>query len=295
MESPCITASYILINDTIVPYGNATVHVNDRGFLFGDAVYETIRAYRGSAFLLAEHLQRLRNSASSLYLTIPWSDDDLTSRLGDLLLANKIDGGRIRITVTRGFGDVRARPEELISPTLVITADPLTPVQGEEQAGVRIEVAGRIRNSPDALDPAIKSGNLLNNLLARFEMRDRRSFEVLLPNHLGEITEGSISNFFIVDGEGCLRTPALASGLLPGITRALVLDLARLAGVPVSEIAVSREDCLRAEEIFLTASTIEILPVAVIDHQELPRPVPGEITRLLQVSYRRHVEECLAP
>lgn len=287
-----MTASdYVLIGDEVIPIAEACLPIGDRGFLFGDAVYETLRSYDGCPFLLHEHLRRLRHSAAALYMELPWTDADLAERLQRLLRANRIDAGRIRITVTRGDGDVRALPDQIGPPRLVMSAEALAPLPAHLAGGVRVEISRRIRNLPSALDPAIKSANLLNNLLARFEMKSADSYEVLLPNHDGELTEGSLTNLFLIDGEGCLRTPALESGLLAGITRALVLTLAEEEDIPTAECRITPDELLDAREAFLTASTIEIMPIGWVEDRPLADPIPGPVTRRLQECYRECVRD----
>jgi len=282
-------ADFVLIGERLVPAAEACLPVNDRGFLFGDAVYETLRAYGGRPFLLVEHLARLARSAAAIYLTLPWSTAALSERLERLLAANGIDAGRIRITVTRGAGGVRSRLDEFGPPTLVMTAEPFTSLpESRYREGVAVEIARRPRNLPGALDPAIKSGNLLNTLLARFEMRDPGSFEVLMLNQHGELGEASLANLFLVDADGRLRTPALASGILPGITRALVLELARAEGLEPDEGPVLPAELLAAREGFLTASTLEVLPIAKVDGQPLGTGA-GPVARLLLARYRARV------
>lgn len=279
----------VLIGDRILERAEALLPVSDRGFLYGDAVYETLRCYAGRPFLLDAHLARLRRSATALYMTLPWTDDALRDRLMGLLAANGIGDGRIRITVTRGEGDLRARPETMLAPRLVITTEPLPALTAERwEQGVAVEIAGRLRNLPGALDPAIKSGNFLNNLLARFEMKSSDSFEVLLPNHRGELGEGSLANFFLVDADGTLRTPAADSGILVGITRELVLKLARAEGLPAEEGRVLPEDLLASREAFLTASTLEVLPIARVEGRTL-QACPGPVTRRLRERYHERV------
>ena len=282
-------AAFVLIGDRLLPAGEACLPVSDRGFLFGDAVYETLRAYAGRPFQLDAHLERLARSAAAIYLELPWSAATLTERLGGLLAANRIDAGRIRITVTRGPGDVRRRLDQLGPPTLVMTADPFTPLEEARYArGVPVEIARRPRNLPGALDPAIKSGNLLNTLLARFEMRDAESFEVLMLNHRGELGEASLANLFLVDAAGRLRTPPLGSGILPGITRALVLELAAAEGLDPDEGPVLPEALLAAREAFLTASTLEVLAISHVDGTPLAAAA-GPVTRRLLARYRERM------
>jgi branched-chain amino acid aminotransferase len=225
-------------------------------------------------------------------MSLPWTADELGSRLRRLLDANRIDQGRIRITVTRGEGDLRARPEEMGPPSLIMTADPLEPpTPGAYERGVPVEIANRIRNLPGALDPAIKSGNLLNNLLARFEVKNPDTFEVLLPNHRGELSEGSLSNLFIVDEEGRLRTPGEESGILVGITRALVIELARAEGLDCREGSLGRDELLASREAFLTASTLELLPISHVDGQVIGAGGAGPVARLLLDRYQDRVRE----
>lgn len=282
----------VLIGDRLLPRDEAVLPVSDRGFLYGDAVYETLRAYEGHPFLLPQHLERLRRSASALYMSLPWSSAELALRLLRLLDANSIDQGRIRITVTRGMGDLRASLDEMGTPHLIMTADPLTPPAAEVyERGVSVEIASRIRNLPGALDPAIKSGNLLNNLLARFEMKHADTFEVLMPNHRGELSEGSLSNLFIVDDAGRLHTPGEESGLLAGITRALVIEIARNEGLECIEGRLTREDLMAAREAFLTASTMELLPIRRVDGERIGPGGAGSMTTLLLERYRERVRE----
>ncbi len=282
-------AAFVLLDDRLVPAGEACLPVSDRGFLYGDAVYETLRSYGGRPFRLNAHLERLARSARAIYLDLPWPAAELAVRLDRLLAANRIDAGRLRITVTRGPGDLRARPEQLGPPRLLMTAEPFTPLPEALYArGVPVEIAARPRNLPGALDPAIKSGNLLNTLLARFEMRDPASFEVIMLNHRGELGEASLANLFLVDAQGVLRTPALDSGILAGITRGLVLELARAAGLDPQEGPLAPAALFAAREAFLTASTLEVMPIASVDGLPLPAAA-GPVARHLHARYRERV------
>lgn len=282
-------AAFVLIDDRLVPAGEACLPVSDRGFLYGDAVYETLRSYGGRPFRLDAHLERLARSARAIYLDLPWPAAELALRLDRLLAANRIEAGRLRITVTRGPGDLRARPEQLGPPRLLMTAEPFTPLPEALYArGVPVEIATRPRNLPGALDPAIKSGNLLNTLLARFEMRDPASFEVIMLNHRGELGEASLANLFLVDAQGVLRTPALDSGILAGITRGLVLELARAEGLDPREGPLAPAALFAAREAFLTASTLEVMPIASVDGRPLPAAA-GPVARRLHARYRERV------
>ncbi|MDP6418183.1 MAG: aminotransferase class IV [Candidatus Krumholzibacteria bacterium] len=285
-------ASHVLLNLRVIPVGEAKVSVSDRGFLFGDGIYETLRVYGGCPFLLDEHLLRLRESGRSIYLDLPWSDGELKEGVRELLETNRISEGRMRITVTRGIGDVRARPHEMKDPLLVIRVEHYeAPAEDYYETGVKVEIADRFRNLPAALDPAVKSGNFLNNLLARFEMKREDSFEILLPNHRGELTEGSLSNLFLVDERGKLLTPSPESGLLLGITRSHVLEIARSEGLDLRECTILPRDLREASEAFLTASTLEILPIAFVEEKRIGEPGMGPVTAMLREAYRREVLE----
>ncbi len=290
-----LPSPYILVGDEIFAHDEAKVSASDRGFLYGDGIYETLRIYGGVPFEMEEHLERLHESAEALYMHLPWSDGELADKIRRTLEANETAEGRLRITVTRGEGDVRARPEELRSPEIVIRAQPYEP-PGDEfyRRGVGVEISERIRNLPGALDPAIKSGNLLNNLLARFEMRQRDTFEILLPNSRGELTEGSLSNIFLVDGHSRLLTPSAESGILLGITRKWVMDLARGLGMEVVEKAVMPEELFEAKEAFITASTLEILPVKEVEGRTIGAGEAGPETLKLLDAYRQRVREYCA-
>jgi len=285
-----LPSPYILIGDEVFPRSRAKVSASDRGFLYGDGIYETLRIYGGRPFEMEEHLGRLRESAAALYMHFPWSDRQLAGKIRRTLEANETVEGRLRITVTRGEGDVRARPEALLEPLIVIRAQPYEPPpDGLYRCGVKVEISRRVRNIPGALDPSIKSGNLLNNLLARFEMRDDEAFETLLPNPQGELTEGSLSNFFLVDSRGSLLTPRPESGILLGITRKNVMELAREEGLEVLEQAVFPGDVAEAREAFITASTLEILPVSRVEATEIGEGRAGPVTLGLLEAYRRRV------
>jgi branched-chain amino acid aminotransferase len=287
-----LPSPYILVGDEIFAHHEAKVSASDRGFLYGDGIYETLRIYQGIPFEMEEHLGRLRESAEALYMFLPWSDEELARKIRRTLEANHTQEGRLRITVTRGEGDVRARPEELREPVIVIRAQPYEP-PGEDyyHRGVSVEISERIRNLPDALDPAIKSGNLLNNLLARFEMRSKSTFETLLPNARGELTEGSLSNIFLVDVEGRLITPSAESGILLGITRKWVMDLAEGSGLEVLEKGVTAAELYEAREAFITASTLEILPVTRVEDKTIGLGQAGPVTLALLETYREGVND----
>lgn len=284
---------WVYLNDKFVPQEEAVVSVFDHGFLYGDGVYETLRAYRGRVFHLAEHLARLERSASRIQLTLPVSRGRLTDLVRESLLRNQLQEVYIRITVSRGAGEIGLDPALCKSPTLVIIAKPFQPYPESLYAdGVSVIIAKTRRNLPEALPPQVKSLNFLNNILAKMEAKAAGAHEALMLNHLGDVTEGTTSNVFAVR-EGRLLTPSVESGILEGITRRLVLQLASELGIPAEETRLTVDDLLRADECFLTNTTQEVLPVTRVNGTMIGNGRPGEITRRLHVSFRACLDRLL--
>ena len=251
------------IDGRLLTAEQATVSVFDRGFLFGDSVYETVRTYGGRPFLLDRHLVRLARSADGLFLPIPRGVDALGGEIERTLAAAENEEAYIRIVVTRGhregFVDLDERTAE--DGTVVLIVRPLAPIApAAYDEGVDVAVVGVLRTGRRSLDPRIKSGNYLNNILALREAKRLGCFECLMPNRDGELTEGSTSNVFLVK-DGALRTPVLDSGLLDGITRGFVLELAAEIGLSVHEERLGLEDIESADGMFMTSSLKEVLPV----------------------------------
>lgn len=277
---------WVYLNDKFVPQEEAVVSVFDHGFLYGDGVYETLRAYRGRVFKLAEHLARLERSASHIQLHLPAGPDRLTDLVREALRRNQLSDSYLRITVSRGAGEIGLDPALCKAPTLVIIAKPFQPYPESIYAeGVSVIVARTRRNLPEALPPQVKSLNFLNNILAKMEAKAAGAHEALMLNHRGDITEGTTSNVFVVQ-EGRLRTPSVECGILDGITRELVLQLASELGVPSEETRLTVEDLIRAEECFLTNTTQEVLPVTRVDGRLIGDGLPGVVTRRIHASFR---------
>lgn len=279
----------VWLNGALVPLGAARIPAFDRGFLFGDGIYETVRAYGGRPFRLAEHLHRLALSARRLALRWPGGARPLVEGVRRVLAANGLGDARIRLVVTRGpgtpdLGGIAAARR----PTIFIYALPYVPPSPRAyRDGVQAIIPSVVRNDRRALDPAIKSLNLLNNLLATREARRAGAREAIMLNPQGFVAEAAAANVFFVR-RGVLLTPALTVGILAGITRDLVIELAGRLGRPVREGRFRAADLLGAEEAFVTASTIEILPLASIGRRRLPRLRP--VTRALMAAYRVTVE-----
>jgi branched-chain amino acid aminotransferase len=271
----------IYINGTLFDKEDAKISVYDHGLLYGDGVFEGIRVYSGKVFRLAEHLERLWNSAKAIWLQIPMTPDQLAQAVRDTVKVNQIDDGYVRLVVTRGAGSLGLDPNKTSDPQVIIIADyiALYPPEYYEQ-GLQIVTVSTIRNHPAALSPRIKSLNYLNNILAKIEGQQAGCVEALMLNHKGEVSECTGDNIFLVS-KGALLTPSVDAGVLEGITRAVVIELARGAGIPVREIPLTKHDVYIADEAFLTGSAAEIVPVVKVDSRPIGDAKPGPITKRL--------------
>lgn len=274
------------IDGNVVPYAEARVSAFDNGFAFGDSAYETLRTYGGRPFALGRHLARLRRSTGRLGFAIPRPDAELAARIDALLERAGNPESYLRLIVSRGVGDLSYRLERVQGPTIVILAKPLEPFQEVQFAeGIAVALVKVRRNSPRSLDPAIKSSNLLNNLLATREAQAAGAFEAILLNERDEIAEGAGSNLFVAK-TGVLRTPPLAAGLLAGITRELVLELAAELRIAAIEAPLRPDDLLSADEAFITSTLKEVMPVSRVGTRPVGDGRPGPLTRRLLEAYR---------
>jgi branched-chain amino acid aminotransferase len=268
---------------------NAHISVFDRGFLYGDSVYETIGSVGGRLFALPEHLDRLERSAARLGMRLP-PRPDIERAIAETVAAAGNAETRVRVMVTRGAGPLDLDPASAVEPALVVIAQPLGgPSAQMYDNGVAVAIATVVRNLPGAIDPAVKSGNYLNNVLALQEARRRHSgvHEAILCAAGGSVAEGASSNVFAVVG-GELQTPALQVGILEGVTRGQVLALARAEKIPAREMDFLAPDELRAaDEVFLTSAGRGVLPVTAIDGRPVADGKPGPVTRRLMRSYDR--------
>jgi branched-chain amino acid aminotransferase len=277
------------IDGRIYAEGEAKISVFDHGFLYGEGVYEVLRTYQKEPFLFEPHMTRLRASAAQILLPVPWTDEEIRARIAATIAAANLPGeAYIRLLLTRGVGELVYDPAACPNPTTVIIIKPQVeqPAKVYEE-GVQISLVPVLRNHPQSLNPLIKSNNLLNNALAMQQAYARQGYEALMRNHRGEICECSQSNFFVVS-KGVVHTAPLDAGLLAGVTRAYVLDLARALGYGTSEAALFEKDLASADEAFLTSSTREIVPVVRIDDLTIGDGGPGPITRGLISEFRRH-------
>lgn len=280
------------IDGRLLPPEEATISVFDRGFLFGDSVYETIRTYGGRPFLLDRHLSRLARSADGLWLPIPRGLESLRTELDRTLEAAANPESYVRIVVTRGATEglvnLDAHSAETGSVLVIVR-----PFEGQDPAcfeeGVDVAIVGVLRTGRRSLDPKIKSGNYLNNILALREAKRLGCFECLMPNREGNLTEGSTSNVFLVR-DGRLFTPALESGLLDGITRGFVLELAAEAGIEVVETTLDADDLSAADGLFITSSLKEVMPVKRVKRMDGTVLWEGRVHAVARDLRRRYLE-----
>jgi len=273
------------IDGAIVEPEAAKVSVFDRGFLYGDSVYETIGTAYGRLFALRDHLDRLERSAQRIGLAVP-PRATIERAVADTVAAADNPESRVRVMLTRGTGRLDLDPAAAGDTRLIVIVFPLGPPTPEMyQRGVTVAIVSIARNSPRAIDPAVKSGNYLNNVLALGEARRRfNAHEAILCAGDGSIAEGASSNVFVVIG-GEIRTPPAEVGILDGITRAKVITLCQEAGIPFAERRLTPDELRGADEVFLTSATRAVLPVTRIDDRPVASGVPGPITRRLIEHY----------
>jgi branched-chain amino acid aminotransferase len=290
---------WIYLNDRFVTEEDAVVSVFDHGFLYGDGVYETIRSYGNRIFMRDQHLARLRRSADAIGLTIPIAEHRWPSLLHEAMTRNDVGHERtdayLRITISRGTGDIGLDPALCPTPTVVIMAKPLHPPPPEHyRTGVTLIVARTRRNLPGALSPQIKTTNFLNNILAKREAIAAGAFDSILLNWESQVTECTVSNLFFVQGDR-LCTPAPACGLLDGITRNIVLSLAQEMQIPVDEGHFEIEAIHTADECFLTNTSMEVLPVTKVDGHPVGNGLPGLLTRQIHAYFMANRGRFLEP
>lgn len=263
---------------------NATVSVLDRGFLYGDSVYEVVRTYQGQMFALQEHLDRLRRSADYLYMSVPWTDAEIQAEIERTLTQVTWVDSYIRIVVSRGSETtISLDPSPGLTPNLLIMVKetPADPVFVED--GLYLAIVDRLRNDIRALSPAAKTGNYLNNILAKIEAQKQGADDALLLNADGWVTESTVSNLWVVK-DGTLKTPQLDVGILQGVTRHFVFQLLREQQIPAAEALLKPDDLWAADEIFLSSSVRLIIPIRQINDHPMPQ-CPGPITRGLWKSF----------
>ena len=265
---------------------DAKISVFDHGLLYGDGIFEGIRAYNGRVFKLKEHIDRLFYSAKAILLTIPLTHQKICEAVVETCRQNQIQDGYIRLVVTRGVGGLGLNPNRCKQPSVIVIADKIELYPREMyERGLDIITVPTVRNLHSALNPAIKSLNYLNNIMAKIEANLGGCEEAIMLNAQGFVSECTGDNLFIIKA-GKMYTPPLSAGALYGITRSVVIDLARQSGMEVSEPDLTRYDLFNADECFLTGTGAELIPVVKIDGRVIGDGKPGPITRKLVEKYR---------
>ena len=277
----------IYLNGKLVDASAARISVYDHGLLYGDGVFEGIRSYNGLVFKLKEHIDRLYESAHTIMLKIPMSKTQMIQAVVTTLRANRLKDAYVRLVVTRGVGDLGLDPRKCHQPTIFIIAGEIVLYpERVYKEGMEIITVPTPRNVPEALNPQIKSLNYLNNILAKIEAINGGVEEALMLSAHGYVAECTGDNIFILQ-KGVLLTPPPYAGILKGITRACVMELAYKARIPVREEMLTRHDLFNAQECFLTGTAAEIAPIVKIDGRTIGDGKPGPVTLRLMRDFRR--------
>jgi branched-chain amino acid aminotransferase len=277
---------WIYLDGEFVPPEKAVISVFDHGLLYGDGVFEGIRAYNGRVFRLDQHLDRLYCSARAINLTIPMSKEQMRDRVVETIRRNGLQDAYVRLVVTRGKGDLGLDPVKCPVPTVFIIAGGIQIYPPElYEKGLRVVTLATRRNIVDALSPRIKSLNYLNNILGKLEANQANVEEGLMLTREGYVAEGTSDNVFIV-GDGVVATPDLHLGVLAGITRGAVLEIAAAQSIPTEETTLTLFDVYNADECFLTGTAAELVPVVEVDGRRIGEGRPGPITKRLLHAFR---------
>jgi branched-chain amino acid aminotransferase len=285
----------IYIDGKFLPESEAKISVFDHGLLYGDGVFEGIRFYNGRVFRLEEHLDRLWDSARSICLEIPMTSREITDALLETIRQNDLREGYIRLVVTRGVGNLGLNPTQCKNPSVIIIATTIALYPREVyEKGLTVVTCATRRTNPGALNPAVKSLNYLNNVMARIEANLAGADEALMLNDAGNVAECTADNVFIIK-HGRIFTPPISAGALRGITRSVVFDIAAETGIKISETDVTRHDVFIADECFLTGTAAELIPVIKADGRTIGTGKPGPITARMIERFRELTRETGTP
>lgn len=275
----------IYIDGKWFPKSEAKISVFDHGLLYGDGVFEGVRSYHGLVFKLKEHLDRLYESAHTIMLKIPLDRKAMTQVIVETLKRNQLLDAYLRVVVTRGVGDLGLDPQKCKRATIIIITDKIV-LYPEKfyKHGLEIITVPTVRNHPEAVNPALKSLNYLNNILAKIEATHCGYVEALLLNQQGYVAECTGDNIFMVKN-GTVLTPPAHVGVLRGITRGAIIEIARKKKIPVEEKILTRHDLFNAQEVFLTGTAAEIIPVVKIDGRKIGEGGPGRMTKSLMKAF----------
>lgn len=279
--------SLIWMDGEYVDPENATISVFDHGLLYGDGVFEGIRAYDGTVFKLEDHVERLFNSAHVINLDMPYTPDETVSAVVETIKQNELHDAYVRLVVTRGEGDLGLDPDHCNEPTMfIIAADIELYPEEVYQEGLELITVPTRRNQPEAINPRVKSLNYLNNIMAKMEAKKAGYEEAIMLNEQGYVVECTGDNLFIVESDGLIRTPPPHMGVLEGITRDVLIELAEDNGMTVKEEPLNRYDLYVAEECFVTGTAAEVLPVVDIDGRSIADGTPGSVSEKLIQDFR---------
>jgi len=282
-ESPIETEPVVYIDGTFYPRSRAKISVYDHGLLYGDGVFEGIRAYNGIVFKLKEHIDRLYQSAHTIMLEIPMTKAEMINAVRETLNKNKLRNAYIRLVITRGIGDLGLDPKKCQRPTIIIIAESAMRLVGGKEAkekGITTLITWVKRDPVDATTHEVKSLNYLNSILAKLEANSAGVDEAIMLSDQGFVSEGVGENIFIVK-EGEISTPPSSAGILKGITRKRIIELAKELGYQVIERDITPNELFVADEVFLTGTAAEILPVREINKRVIGEGIPGPITKRL--------------
>lgn len=281
----------IWIDGKFYDKADAKISVYDHGLLYGDGVFEGIRVYNGKIFECDAHVRRLYDSAKAIRLKIPIAPAELKNVMEQTVKTNGFHECYLRVVVTRGVGSLGIDPTKCANPSLIVIAD-LIQVYPKEmfEKGIAVITASTLRMHPSALSPRIKSLNYLNNILARIEANDAGVPEAIMLNTEGNVAEGTVQNVFIVR-DGQVRTPTTHDGILEGVTRKVMMELCAKLGIPCVEKSIQRLDLYIADEMFLTGTGGEVMPVTKIDGRQIGSGEAGPITRRLLKAFGERTRE----
>ena len=275
----------IFFNGKIIPDTERCISPDDRGFLYGDGIFETLRSYNGEPFKLAEHLERMRSSAEKLKIIPEYTNTEISESITKLLAKNSVQDAYIRITLSRGEGGNALQMSDNLKSTILIQAKSFTPYDEKlYNEGMSLCVSKHKRSTTSPICRH-KTTNLLTSILLKEEAGSKSAHDSIVLNTDGYIAECIVSNIFMV-ADGSVITPSLDTNILPGITRSTVLDICRDSGIPAREECFKIETLIKAEEVFITNSLMEIMPVSRIEDNKIGKTVPGKTTQQLMSAYK---------
>ncbi|MCS7126530.1 MAG: branched-chain-amino-acid transaminase [Aigarchaeota archaeon] len=272
----------VYVDGEYIPRSQARVSVFDHGFLYGDGVFEGIRCYDGVVFKLVEHIDRLYESAKSIMLDVPMKKEEMVNTVLETIRKNGLRDAYIRLIVTRGVGDLGLDPRKCSKPSIIIIVQPMEPLLGREvrEKGVKLIISSVRRDRVDATSHQAKTLNYLNSILAKIEAINAGVDDAILLDDRGFVSEASAANLFIVKNS-VISTPPQTAGILPGITRSVVIELAKKIGYRIEERDITPYELYTADEVFLTGTAAELVPVIEISKRKIGDGVPGPITKKL--------------